>query len=131
MRRPVPDLIGSFLDAILRGPPISQSEPLSIERVRRIISRIEYKPGWVISADILGQASDYPRVALSYDMPTVDRDTNESTHLTFTFTHDPFVAEDQLVDTVMRHLLTVEEHEACEFFVYDGERVFDPHKEEW
>jgi hypothetical protein len=130
MRRlPDPNPIGALFDAFFAGAQGQIGPPtrLSIERIRRILSRVEYKPGWVIRADVGGKQRRPPAVVLFYEVPTVERDTKQPTRLTFTLTYEGFTSEEQLVSTVMSNLLALEDHEAREFFVYDGERVYDPH----
>jgi hypothetical protein len=131
MRRTAPDPIGALFDAFwggrgLDGFSLSSTLapiPLALQRIKRIVSRIQYKPGWEIRVYQTPKGG----VGLLYEMPTVERDTKKPTRLTFTFAYEGFTSEDQLVHTVMSNLLALEDHEAREFFVYDGERLYDPH----
>jgi hypothetical protein len=123
------DPLGGLIRAFTLGlePP---GDPLAIERVQRIVSRIEYKPGWTIEAERpqgrgSGQESD---VVFTFRLPTFDRDTRKPVMLKFNFRYSNVYTEQGVVDTVMQCILALEDHEARELFVYDGERLYDPHK---
>lgn len=94
----------------------------------RILNKIGYKPGWGFEATTIftdNKKSGYyfqivfsaPDAATGLSVPQRGRKWMLSEHMT----------ESEVVMTVLKAILTAEEHESRELFTYDGVAIFNPH----
>lgn len=97
------------------------------------VGQVRYKPGWAISLvgpDDVEDVADWAGTRihmLHIRLGTVDPLTGER----MVVTHQRLLVRpptlDALLEAVFKALCAVEEHEAGEFFAYQGRRPFDPH----
>lgn len=112
-----------------------------LDRIRGILSRITYKPGWKIEAmrheyhePSAHQFGDWNRVYLRVSVSVKDSDTGHAVMLNrFTSLMDidlEHIDDEQVIRYfIHRAIWQMEEHEYHEWFKVDGVHVFDPHPE--
>lgn len=106
-----------------------------LERVRSLLKKVTYKPGWEITADWDG----YPygridpfTILLKVACPQPDTVTGEMTTIHHQMAASVFTIEhmkdgDILSYLVARSIHQMEMHEMDEWFKFDGIHVKDPH----
>lgn len=95
----------------------------------RILSGITYKPGHILVYEFKGTSNVVLTIYWSFERPDcnnpsewgVGRSGPVTVYLPDIYT------EEQLVRTVFGMTMRLEEHEAREFYMYNGDRPFDPH----
>lgn len=107
------------------------------ERVRALLERVTYKPGWRIKVSRptdRGLHNYWEPVTIQAQYPTVDVNTLETIMLNLHHQIDIHtaeeVSEDILVDLISHIIKGFEMHEFDEWFKLDGKHVRDPHPEE-
>ena len=99
---------------------------MDIETANAILSRIEYKPGHKLVWERV--TDDIIRIYWRFDRPDCyDPDTWGVGKSGPTIIYLPDMDEESLVRTTFGMTMRLEEHEAREWFLYDGTRPFDPH----
>jgi hypothetical protein len=114
----------------------------SLERVKRLLSRVTYKPGWKITADYQGfsleQAHMGPwrrvEITVRLNGPDAYDSNGKMTIISRTDSLQEYDIErlddGQIVDYfICRAIRELEEHEFREWFRFDGVCVRDPHPE--
>lgn len=90
--------------------------------IETIVDRIDYKPGWCVRTGRMGDGFYVQWVFDALDEagdlePQTGRKWYVSSHAT----------RSEVVQTLLKAVLTAEEHEAREQFRYDGVAIFGPH----
>jgi hypothetical protein len=97
-------------------------EPLSIVQIQRIISDITFRD-WEF---LITEKGDGFLIQISYR--TVDVDTGEmALQKGRKWYVSSWAIESEIVQTCLKAVITVMEHEAREHFLYKGVRAFGPH----
>jgi hypothetical protein len=111
------------------------------ERVKNLVGRITYKPGWKMVVSRTRTQNEYPS---RYDLPAVwitvtlpAIDVNDPEHKIilsnqkcfWQYTLETMKDEQILEYCVVNLLLDTEKHELDEWFKFDGIQIFDPHKQ--
>lgn len=112
-----------------------------LERVRGLLERVTYKPGWYIEAirqdyitHSVYQFGDWNSVCIRVSMSVKDSETGETVMLNrfnSLMDYDLERLDDAEVIKYFIHraIWEMEEHEYHEWFKFDGIHVFDPHPE--
>ncbi len=100
--------------------------------VKKAVSRITYKPGWKFYAGVLPEKG-YAVCLVILTAPLLDAYGSEQTIEVNQQQVYPFAFVKQWDHDMLLHVMAdlirrVEEHEMLEWFMFDGERVNDPHK---
>ncbi len=56
------------------------------------------------------------------------RNEGNNLQVSFTYSIPPVLSEAEALEYIFKWILEVVRHELAEFFIYDGERIFDPHE---
>jgi len=105
---------------------------LTDKQVVNIIEKIKYKDNFTLKAYADKDAFEGSIVRLLIRMRVPDRNLRDVlTNVENTEIYDQiFCDEEHVLDTVRKKLHDMERHESDEMFIYEGERIFDPHKHE-
>jgi hypothetical protein len=114
----------------------------SLERVKRLLSRVTYKPGWKITADYQGfsleQAHMGPwkrvEIMVQFKGPDAYDPRGKETMICRSDSLQEYdiehLSDREVVEYfICRAIRELEEHEFREWFKFDEVRVFDPHPE--
>jgi len=100
-----------------------------------VVRNISYRPGWKLTTDVDARYNAV-RVVLdalvddAYDGPGARR-ISVMMHRLLTADELVYFDVSRVLDWVRQGLfMEMEDHESREFFKYNGERVFDPHKDD-
>lgn len=104
----------------------------SLHRLQAVVSRIKYRPGWVLSVTSERDRSLYTAAEIRVDAKVMCAYDNSKTIPLRTsrmipLSHVDALPEEGLVRFCFDVLRSVEMHELGEFFQYNGERPYDPH----
>lgn len=94
-----------------------------MDRILYVLSLVSYKRDWSLR---IGQESD--RLFLQWIFLAPNCKTGQiQEQASRKWFLSPHMTNGELVQTAFAAALAAEEHEAREFFLYDGARVFNPH----
>ena len=91
-------------------------------QVEKIVSRVQYRPGWRFAVDPSGDVIVTARVR--------DARGSGKTLTVNAWVMDPTNGFDEsgLIDHIHRAVMNIHYHEAAEWFRYGGKRIYDPHR---
>lgn len=90
---------------------------MNAEQAIRILQRVEYKQGW--SFFVSGDPDFYLQARFL--------DGNGHAQKGRKWRLSTFMTKGEIVQTALMAVLAAEEHEAREYFTYEGARIFGPH----
>ena len=96
----------------------------------RIVKRIDYKPGFNLNIDYALEHRGAARLWLQMDVECAyKRDGTKASVQSADLIHtDIFHSDQEAVRYLYGRIRSLEMHELDEWFLYDGVRLFDPHK---
>lgn len=100
------------------------------EELERLVAALEYRPGWTFRLAHIdrGQGSEgLTLIVTSLGYDTYNPDRGETYRVNHYMPVPPAAYDDRSWRRwLLDQLLAIERHEACEFFVVDGERPYAP-----
>ena len=90
-----------------------------LQHIKDLIARIKYK-NWSILADIMGNGC-YVQPELSVCNDKGERWKGRKWYVS------NFATDAEIVNTIFKSVLTAEEHETREEFLFDGAAIYGPH----
>jgi hypothetical protein len=112
--------------------PLQIRELTATSKVRELLRRFTYKPGWRFK--IAGDYEDPPRppgpgaIQVTFQAPDAYHPKRVVPIISVIAIPDQPEDEDRLARWLFDRILDIERHEAGEWFVIDGRRPFDPHR---
>jgi len=116
----------AFTKAALTGviPPVDRHRAF-IDRARKVLGRVSYKD-WAIEEVSASIADRHYAFRVRFD--AIDHATDEfSVQRGRPWLLTPEMTDAEIVRTALLAILTAEEHEARESFLFDGQPIFAPH----
>lgn len=112
----------AYAKAVLSGAFDTDLDSTFEDRARQVIAKVAYKDWWFERVNTPGQFTF--RVAFhAVDTASRERTIQRGRHWLLT----PNMTDAEIVRTALLAVLTAEEHEARESFLYDGKPLFGPH----
>lgn len=107
---------------MLRADPITE--------IRRVIADVSYKPGWTVEIrEMLDALTQTSNVLIRWEWKC--RDVNDSHEMQcggrWWFIEE-FATPHDILRTLRLAAIQCETHEVDEMLLYDGQRIFDPHR---
>ncbi len=116
---------GSVHSATALAFPAAQAQTAE-QRIQEVLSHVRYK-GWSLKIAPMGLGASCFR--LWVELPTHCVNTGMPALLmSGEVVVNGTASEDEILRTCLKQILSTEEHEAREHFLYKGVRVFDPHR---
>lgn len=95
---------------------------LTTTQMKEILAEVEYRD-WVLHVE---EDAPIPYLQVRFVAPDVD-DWEPSWQHGRKWWLSSYMTKSELVQTALKAVLTAEEHEARERFLYQGRRIFGPH----
>lgn len=107
---------------------LAEQWQMQFRALTKIVAGIKYKSGWFFSVD---QRFDEPPILIirvnAIDVTDIWNGGLKGQFSVETYAPSMFVDDVGLLSFVFRIIRNIEEHEAGEFFMFNGVRVFNPH----
>lgn len=106
----------------------------ALQRVRLLLDRITYKPGWQIEARRINDYSPWDKVTLMVSCLTRDVNSDNETRVVSCFSLEDLHLDRMDDQDIVKHFIRraiwqLEEHESDEWLKFDKVCVVDPHPE--
>jgi hypothetical protein len=96
----------------------------TLDDIKHLVSRIGYKPGWRIEVFATQGGALYLQVRFTSTDPHTQVVGEQGGRKWFLSAH---MTDGEVVQTALMAILAAEEHEAREFFTFEGRAIFGPH----